>query len=235
MAGTRTSIVKAASHLLTHGGREAVSSRAVSALAGVQAPTIYRQFGDMAGLLDAVSHETFARYVSQEATFEPTGDPAQDLRRGWDIHVAFGLAHPAVYALMYGNRAELSATSAAQQGGEVLRGLIVRVAQAGRLQVTVDRAAQMIAAAGQGVTLELIATPPESRDLQLATAMREAVMSAILTAQVPEDRSGEQSGPQRVAARAVALNAVLEEAPNVLSGAERQLLAEWLERLANPR
>ncbi|WP_226342602.1 TetR/AcrR family transcriptional regulator [Deinococcus sp. AJ005] len=224
--------MEAAAQLLAQGGREAVSSRAVSAAAGVQAPTIYRQFGDMQGLLDAVARETLARYVAEEATFDPTDDPAQDLRRGWDIHVAFGLANPAVYGLMYGNRAALPATQAAHDGLEILQGLINRVAQAGRLRVSVPRATQLIAAAGQGVTLELIATPPQARDPQLATAMREAVMSAVLTAQAPVDSSGEQPGPQRVAARAVALQAVLAEAPDILSVAERQLLEEWLERLA---
>ncbi len=224
--------MEAATQLLAQSGREAVSSRAVSAAAGVQAPTIYRQFGDMQGLLDAVARETLARYVAEEATFDPTDDPAQDLRRGWDIHVAFGLANPAVYGLMYGNRVALPATQAAHDGLEILQGLISRVAQAGRLRISVPRATQLIAAAGQGVTLELIATPPQARDPQLATAMREAVMSAVLTAQAPVDSSGKQPGPQRVAARAVALQAVLAEAPDVLSVAERQLLEEWLERLA---
>ena len=41
--------------LLNDGGREAVSTRAVAAAAGVQPPTIYRQYGDMQGLLSAVA------------------------------------------------------------------------------------------------------------------------------------------------------------------------------------
>src|SRR4051794_36006940 len=51
----RDRILQAAARLLAEGGREAVSTRAVSRAAGVQAPTIYRQFGDMQGLLDAVA------------------------------------------------------------------------------------------------------------------------------------------------------------------------------------
>ena len=40
------------------------------------------------------------------------------------------------------------------------------------------------------------------------------------------------AGPERVAARAVALRAVLAEAPGVLPLAEQYLLGEWLDQLA---
>jgi len=46
----RARIVRAATELLATGGRNAVTTRAVSAAAGVQAPTIYRHFGDMQSL-----------------------------------------------------------------------------------------------------------------------------------------------------------------------------------------
>src|ERR1700681_1025121 len=99
---TRVRIVAAAAPLLTEGGREAVSTRAVSAAAGVQAPTIYRLFGDKQGLLDALATRGWATYLHDKADLKPTADPVQDLRAGWDQHVAFGLANPALYALMYG-------------------------------------------------------------------------------------------------------------------------------------
>ena len=51
----RDRIVDAASALLASGGPSAVTTRAVAADAGVQAPTIYRQFGDKDGLLQAVA------------------------------------------------------------------------------------------------------------------------------------------------------------------------------------
>ena len=61
---TRARIVAAAAGLLTKGGREAVSTRAVSAAAGVQAPTIYRLFGDKQGLLEAVASHGFTTYLN---------------------------------------------------------------------------------------------------------------------------------------------------------------------------
>ncbi len=228
----RERIMQAAAELLARGGREAVSTRAVSAAAGVQAPTIYRQFGDMQGLLDAVARETLAGYVRQMGTQERADAPIEDLRRGWDLHVAFGLANPAAYALIYGDPTTMANAPAARDDLAILHGLVARAAEAGRLQVSVPHAVRMLAAAGIGVTLSLIATPPEARDLRLSTAMREAVFAAITIAPTSDDAPDGTPGPGRVVARAVALHAVLAEVPGVLSLAERHLLGEWLDRLA---
>src|SRR5918997_5195209 len=99
--GTRDRIVRAAAELLDEAGREAVSTRAVANAAGVQAPTIYRQFGDMRGLLDAVAAHGFSEYLRGKRSREQAEDPVEDLRRGWDLPVEFGLANPALYKLMY--------------------------------------------------------------------------------------------------------------------------------------
>ncbi|MEV0676414.1 TetR family transcriptional regulator [Actinosynnema sp. NPDC050436] len=92
----------AAAGLLAEGGIDAVSTRAVAAAAGVQAPALYRLFGAKQGLLDAVAAHGFERYLAAKLTSPPGADPVEDLRRGWDVHVGFGLAHPAFYVLMYG-------------------------------------------------------------------------------------------------------------------------------------
>src|SRR3712207_1801545 len=95
----RDTIVRATTELLSAGGRDAVTTRAVSAAAGVQPPTIYRLFGDMRGLLDAVTAAGFASYLARKTAQEPSEDPVDDLRAGWDLHVAFGLENPAFYML----------------------------------------------------------------------------------------------------------------------------------------
>lgn len=223
----RERILRAAAGLLATGGREAVSTRAVSAVAGVQAPTIYRQFGDMQGLLDAVTRETFAEYVRQKASREQGADPIEDLRRGWDLHIEFGLANPGAYVLMYNDPSTASVASAAREAESMLHALLNRAAQAGRLRVSVPSAARLVAAGGRGVALALIHTPPEARDPRLSHAMRDAILAAITT-EPPEANAA----TDRVAARAVALRAVLPEAPGVLSPAEQHLLGEWLDRLA---
>src|ERR687890_87485 len=93
----RARIVAAAVGLIAAGGRDAATTRAVAAAAGVQPPTIYRQFGDMRGLLDEVASYGFSKYLRDKTMRERAEDPVDDLRLGWDLHVGYGLANPAFY------------------------------------------------------------------------------------------------------------------------------------------
>jgi AcrR family transcriptional regulator len=221
---TRDRIAAAAAGLLTEGGREAVSTRAVSAAAGVQAPTIYRLFGDKQGLLDAVATHGFTTYLSDKTDLKPGGDPVEDLRNGWDLHIGFGLANPALYSLMYGEPRPGASPPAAAAAAEVLAGHIRRIAEVGRLRVTEERAAHLVHAAGCGTTLTLIAMPEGERDPALSDTAREAVIAAITTdAPAP-------AAPGPVSA-AVALRAVLPQI-SALTARERTLLREWLDRIA---
>lgn len=206
-------------------GREAVSTRGVSAAAGVQAPTIYRLFGDKQGLLDAVATHGLTTFVSSKAGVKPSDDPVEDLRAGWDRHVSFGLANPALYALIYGDPRPGTPSPAAVAAAAILAGHIRRIAEVGRLRVGEERAAQLVHAAGSGTTLTLIALPEGRRDPALSDMAREALIAAITTdAPAP-------SAPGPVAA-AVALRALLPQT-SALTVHERELLQEWLDRIVS--
>lgn len=99
---TRDRIVHAAARLLSEANGEPVSTRAVCTAAGVGAPTLYHHFGDKQGLFDAVAAYGFDEYLASKRAQGTTGDPVDDLRRGWDLHVEYGVTHPAFYTLMYG-------------------------------------------------------------------------------------------------------------------------------------
>ncbi|MCA2185789.1 TetR/AcrR family transcriptional regulator [Nonomuraea cavernae] len=247
---SRERIVAAAADLLTEGGREAVSTRSVCAAAGVQAPTIYRLFGDKQGLLDAVASHGFATYLTAKTARRPSDDPLRDLRHGWDLHVEFGVANPAYYTLMYGQARPGAEPPAAREAAAILRGLVHRVAEAGLLRVPVERAAQMIHSAGCGVTLTLIATEPRHRDPELSPLTREAVLAAVTIPASGEPEPAEATGSP--ARGAISLLAALAAPPSPpgpsgspgspgppgvglpLSAAERGLLTEWLQRIADP-
>ncbi|TKA09501.1 TetR/AcrR family transcriptional regulator [Actinacidiphila oryziradicis] len=220
----RARIITAAARLLAESGREAVSTRAVSAAAGVQAPTIYRLFGDKQGLLDAVAAHGFAAYLNEKTDLTPSGDPVEDLRTGWDLNIGFGLANPALYALMYGEPRPDATPPAALAAAEVLAAHIHRIAEAGRLRVDEERAAQLVHAVGGGTALALIATPEDRRDLTVSDLAREAVIAAIIT----DAPALAVPGP---AGAAVTLRAVLPQT-SALSANERSLLKEWLDRIA---
>jgi AcrR family transcriptional regulator len=224
-------MVRAAVELLGSAGRDAVSTRAVSAAAGVQAPTIYRHFGDMRGLLDAAASRTFADYLQKKKTRPREPDPMDDLRRGWDLHVEFGLTNPAVYVLLYGDARPDAAPAMVREGDAILHALVQRVAGGGRLRVSVERAVHMLHAACRGVTLTLISTPAKDRDEGLSKATRDAILSAIATDRSATERGSDDDLPAR---RAVALKAVLRQS-GALTPAEAALLSEWLDRLSDSR
>ena len=231
----RARILRAAADLLATGGRDAVTTRAVSAAAGVQPPTIYRHFGDMQGLFEAVARDTLATYAREKASRSLTDDPVEDLRRAWDLHNAFSLAHPDVFALLYSAPSVGAYRPVISEGVALLRALVARIAEAGRLRVDVAHATDLIHAAGTGVTLTLAAAPPEERDPRLSETMREAILTAITVPASADASNGDTDAAraaERVSVHAVALRALLTDAPNALSPAERQLLGDWLDRLA---
>lgn len=217
----RTRIIEAAMALLARDGRDGVTTRAVAEAAQVQAPAIYRLFGDKRGLLDAVAAHGYATYLRDKSARTASDDPVEDLRTGWDLHIAFGLANPAVYTLMSDPALQLTA---GREGRRVLARHIHRVATAGRLRVPEERAVDLMHAAGLGTILTLLETPAGQRDLGVSTAARDAVIRAI-TFEQPVLAS------PTPATAAIALRAVLPDA-TALSAGERALLDEWLARLA---
>jgi AcrR family transcriptional regulator len=224
-ADVRSRILSAAAGLIAAGGRDAATTRAVAAAAGVQAPTIYRQFGDKRGLLDAVAQHQLAAYVAAKALREPHADPVQDLRDGWDMHVAFGTAHPELYRIMSSGAEAGPLSPAVAAGQKVLRKRLQAIALTGRLSVSEDRAVALLQAGCVGTVFTLLGQPVERRDAGLSAAAREAVVAAI---------TGEAIGSadRGLNATAAALRAGLERT-DVLTPGEKHLLKELLNRIAN--
>lgn len=223
-------ILHAALELLERGGPSAVSTRSVSSAAGVQVPTLYRQFGDMQGLLGAVAYLGFTAYLERKQGQTPQPDPVEDLRQGWDRHVEFGLAHPHLYRLMNSVPLSDASSAAEREMNGLLKATLSRVAAAGRLALHVDRAASLLHAACTGLTLDLIAAGADA-DLTLPALMRETVLRTLLIPN-PDRPPAEVSPRQRAASHAVALETLLPELGAPLSDAEEALLTEWLHRLS---
>ncbi|MFD7902716.1 TetR/AcrR family transcriptional regulator [Kitasatospora sp. NPDC059747] len=218
---TRERIVKAAAGLLGEHGPAAVTTRRVAQEAGLQPPALYRLFEDKEALLDAAAEHVFAEHVAGKETAARSDDPVADLRAGWDTQVGFGLANPYVFGLLI-DPARARETPAQVRGVRILAERVHRVAAAGRLRVSEERAVNLIRAAGVGTVHTLLTLPPEQRDPHLADAAFEAVARAIL--------ADEPAVPAREPAAVVAaFRTLLPELPN-LSGAEAALLDEWLRR-----
>ena len=219
----RASIIDAAARVLHERGARAVTTRGVAEASGVQAPTIYRLFGDKDGLIDAVAEHVMATYVAAKSISAATasGDPVADLRSGWRTQVEFGLANPELYALL-NTRGRRVPSPATAEGIEILRTLVRRLAAAGLLRVDEERALAMIHAAGTGTVLVLLGVPADARDLALSDAMFGALTAGILTTSPASPDSTARSV-------AVTFGTVLPDLPG-LTEAERALMAEWLAR-----
>jgi AcrR family transcriptional regulator len=221
---TRAHLVEVAAELLAAQGPDAVTTRSVALAAGVQAPTIYRLFGDKNGLLDAVVHYGFASYLARKRPVGADGDPVESLRAGWELHVGFGLANPELFRLMHTALRTPDGRAIAAAGAGVLQDRVHRVAEAGRLRVTERRAVDLISAAGTGVVFTLIDQAEGERDGTLSDTAWESVCATILT----DASTAPITGP---AAAAVTLRAALPDLTALTAG-ERTLLGDWLDRIA---
>ena len=221
----RARIVEATAALIAERGRHAATTRAVARAAGVQAPAIYRIFGDMGELLDAVAEHRLAAYVAEKSRREPHPDPVQDLRDGWDMQVTFGLAHPSLFEIMSSGAEARAASPAFAAGLDVLRRRISAIARAGRLKVSEQRAVDLLHAMSVGTVLVLLAQTEMRRDQGFSLAARESVLTAITT-----DAPAVADVAPHTAA--TALRASLEQIP-VLTPGEKALVVELLDRIAN--
>ncbi len=222
---TRDRIIRVAELLLAEGGREALSTRAVSTAADVQPATVYRIFGDKQGLLDTVAIHGYLGYLERSADVEAGPDPVDDIRRGWDLHVEYGLANPHTYSLIYGQPQPGIRSRAVLAASDVIRRLMQRLEDAGRLRTSVDGAVALANALGSGTVLTLIAMPEHERRMELSNLAREAMIVAVTTG---------PPGPEEatVVGSAVALRAGLSEVP-ALTTRELDLMREWLDRIAD--
>lgn len=220
-SGTRERLISAAAELIAASPGEDFSLRAVCDAVGVKMPTLYHFFGSKQGLIDAVVEHGFDVYLGQKESMGSSGDPIQDIRSGWDAHVAFGLENPGFYTLMYGKVRPGYSPEAQSRPSEILRGLTARAAEQGRLAVPSDQAAAHVLVANIGVTLrQIVLAQP---DPELSAAVREGVIAAI-------------TGTARASADPLAATIeIVAAAPDALGEAETALLLSWLTRLRGDR
>jgi AcrR family transcriptional regulator len=230
----RTKILDAATELLAGASAADVSTRAVCEKAGVGAPMLYRLFGDKAGLLAAVVDRGFERYLASKRAAQPSADPVEDLKSGWDTHMRFALEHPSHYRLMYSPELTVP-PAAAREAHDLLHGILERCAAEGRLTVPPALATQMIMSANVGAALSMLTRPEQYTDMKFSRRLRDAVLDSVtrpsrIDTDTDMDAAREDSSvPAAAATLAARLRADL---PPTLTTAESALLQQWLEELS---
>lgn len=225
-------LLNAAAALLASSAGKPVSTRQITEAARVTAPTLYHHFGDKEGLFDAVVAAGFEEYLARERSLAASEQPVADLRRLWDSHVQFGLDHPQLYLVMFGNIRPERRPATVADAEAILKTTLDNAAAAGRLVVSPAEAARSILAANIGVTLMLISEPATERNLELSAMTREAVISAVARDSFFDPIADASDTPSVVVA-AIALNAALQAShPDQLSSSELKLFLEWLQRIS---
>lgn len=143
------------------------------------------------------------------------------MRAGWQTQIDFGVANPSLFRLLTDPEG-LARSPSAKPGRRVLEARVRRVAETGRLRVSEQRAVDLIQATGAGTIQTLLSTPLEHHDPVLAEGIYEAVLAHILAD--PPERAQKGAIATTVAFRPIAPRL------GMLTDAERQLLADWLDR-----
>lgn len=186
-------------------------------------PTLYHFFGNKQGLIDAVIERGFELYLSRKNAHESSGDAIQDIREGWDAHVAFGLENPGFYTLMYGQVRPGYSPAPMEPSSAMLLALTTRAAEEGRLVVSAEQAAAHILATNVGVTLRqiILAVP----DPALSAAVRDGAIAAITGVPGVSSRGSREQAAFQLVEYIVAR-------PDLLGHEETQLFIAWLNRTA---
>ena len=102
----RDEILAAAARLLAERGDESlVSIRAVAEAVGVTPPSIYLHFADKDALIVEVCEQLFREFdADQEAAGAAHADPLESLKARGRAYVAFGLANPEAYRILFMTR-----------------------------------------------------------------------------------------------------------------------------------
>src|ERR1700730_10111440 len=98
----REQLIEAGIRLLEQHGPQALQVRKVAAEVGASTMAVYTYFGGMAGLIDAIAGEAFARFGRALTEVPETDDPVADFLAMGIAYRRFALANPQRYQLIFG-------------------------------------------------------------------------------------------------------------------------------------
>jgi AcrR family transcriptional regulator len=183
----RECLLEAASTIAIAQGVDSVSTRAVCAAVGVQAPTLYHHFGDRAGLIRAVVDRAFQEYFARKDLSAPAvSTPEEEVAAGWDAHVAFASAYPGLYPAMYPLSGPQSSNM--ERSAALLHAGFDRLARGGALMpgITPEVAYVALRAALRGVAHAVAAAPDSPENARVSATVRDALISSLIVPQTKE-------------------------------------------------
>lgn len=178
---TRSALVAAALEVLEHQGEAAFSTRAVCAIAGVTAPTLYHHFGSADGLLSAAITEAFAQFLASKEAEIFSADPVVALAQGWDNYVRFAAERPRLYAAMLVRVLQGASIPAADAARALLMERIDAIAADGRLTMDPESAADLTWASAHAAATLYLTFQGRQPDPVVIDALRDRAVQSIVT------------------------------------------------------
>lgn len=225
MTSGRTKLLDAARELLRVQPDLEPSTRDLYEAAGVAAPTLYHHFGTKEGLMDVVVEQAFGEYLERKTGMVRSGDLVADFAAGWDLHIAFGVANPVLYTLMYAP-GRTSAAAATADG--LLRAGLQRLADAGALCIDVDTANAMTTGMAVGCVSQLNRLRRSAAD-PVASATRAALLTALTGRSSPARTA---DAPTPIGAARLLIDEVAGR-DRQFTPAEAALFTQWLRLFAD--
>lgn len=171
-ARLRDRLIAGAAAVLAQSGPAALSLRPLAAQAGTSTSAVYAMFGSRSALVAEVVAEARRSFAAAQRESATSEDPAADLIALGHAYRDWALAHPALYAVMFGGRLQSDcpeSSELAALGDEAMAPLVTlvrRLAQVERLVTgDVDLAAWGIWSGVHGlVSLEIAGLIPLSTE-----------------------------------------------------------------------
>lgn len=175
---TADRILNVALDLLDRDGAAALTTRAVCEAAKITAPTLYHHFADKDGLQRALAERVTAEFLKHKRSLRTTSEALDDLKRGWNAWIEFGLAHPNRLRLIF--EAGRTAPLVQQAGYDLLRSIIERLAAEGRLGTDPQSATRTVWAASNGVLMLLLKGETAAHIRSSSALMLESLIARLV-------------------------------------------------------
>jgi AcrR family transcriptional regulator len=177
---TRATLLAVALQVLEREGEAQFSTRAVCALAGVSAPTLYHHFGSADGLLSAAMMEAFRQFLERKKVAVKSPDPETALRQGWEDYVGFAADRPRLYTAMIARVMLGVRIPAAEEARRLLTEQIAAIAAEDRLAMTSPEAAADLAwAIAHAAALLHVTTVDRRPEPAVIAALRDYAIQTI--------------------------------------------------------
>jgi AcrR family transcriptional regulator len=158
----KVEIRDAARTIFVREGYQSFSMRKLAAAIGYSAAAIYLYFPSKEALFRSLVEESFARLQDslRALTSAPARNPAERLREGLRLYVAWGLDHPDDYQIAFLLPVPTGAPYRVHQAFELLRTLVADCVPAGAgRREAVETSSRAVWAAIHGITSLLIQRP----------------------------------------------------------------------------